>query len=146
MTRKVWTFVALAVVLGALSLYLNKDWFASDNIHIYYRSIPPRRSRQANSATDPVVFMFDRKLKLTSVKVIPLSDIQTNQHPQPIWQLVSDSNSVPVKQLYYGVRVPGMRPAVKDTRPEPLEPGVTYRLFVAAGNQKAEHDFVPRAH
>lgn len=145
MTRKVWTLLALALVLGGLSLYLNKDWFAGDNIHIYYRSRPPRnrQGRQNNSATDPIVFMLDRKLKLTMVKVVPLSDLQTNKYPQAIWNLVSESNSVPVREFAYGAPIHGMHPALKGTTPEPLEPGVTYRLFVAAGSQKAEHDFVP---
>lgn len=147
MTRKLWMLVALAVVLGGLSLYLNKDSFGRDNIHIYYRSRPPRArgNPPANSKTDPIVFMIDRKLKLTLVKVIPVSEIETNKIPLPIWHLVSDSNSVPIKEFGYGSRIPGMRPALKGTAPEPLEAGVTYRLFVQAGNQKAEHDFVPVA-
>ena len=36
-----------------------------------------------------------------------------------------------------------MHPAIKDTKPEPLAPGVPYRLFVQTGTQKAQHDFVP---
>ena len=34
-----------------------------------------------------------------------------------------------------------MDPAVEGSRPEPLQPGVTYRLFVAAGKIKGQHDF-----
>ena len=147
MTRKVWTLVGLALLLGGLSLYFNRDWFAGDNIHIYYRSRPPRvrPGRSDNSPTDPIVFMLDRKLKLTSVKVVPVSDLETNKYPQPIWNLISDSNSVPLREFTYGVPIRGMRPAMKGTAAEPLEPGVTYRLFVAAGSQKVEHDFVPIA-
>lgn len=147
MTRKIWLLVALAVLLGGMSLYLNKDWFAKDNIQIYHRS-RPLRGRMAfrtpdNSPINPIVFGFDRKLKLTDLKIVPLSDIETNKYPQPIWHLVSESNSVPVKSFMYGSRIAGMHPALKDTKPEPLEPGVKYRLFVQAGAQKAEHDFVP---
>lgn len=147
MTRKVWLLVSLAVVLGALSLYLNRDSFAGDNIHIYYRS-RPLRGRQArgwHSKTDPIVFIMDRRLKLTSVKVVPVSDLQTNKYPLPIWHLVSESNSVPIEEFIYGSRIQGMHPAYKGTSAEPLEPGVTYRLFVQAGSKKAEHDFVPIA-
>jgi len=149
MTRKFWLLIALAVLLGGLSLYLNKDWFRKDNIQISHRSRPARgpwfrRGRRADdSAANPIVFLFDRRIRLKSVKVVPLSDIETNKFPQPIWQLVSDSNSIPVKDLTYGVRVPGMRPAFKGTEAEPLEPGVKYRLFVVAGQYKAEHDFEP---
>ncbi len=147
MTRKVWLLVALAALLGGGSLYLNRDWFAGDTIHVYHRSRPlrARHARPPASATDPVVFFIDRKLKLTSVKVIPLSDIETNKFPQPIWHLISDSNSVPVREFAYGVPIRGMRPARKGTAPEPLEPGVNYRLSLEAGSQKAEHDFVPVA-
>ena len=36
-----------------------------------------------------------------------------------------------------------MRPAVKGATPDPLEPGVKYRLLLQAGNLKAQDDFVP---
>lgn len=139
--------VGLAVVLGAGSLYLNKDWFAKDSIHIYDRSRLPAASRFRPRTADPspicpIVFGFDRRLKLTRLKVVPFSDIATNKFPQPIWHLVSDSNSVPIKAFTYGMRIQGMRPAIKGTTPEPLQPGAKYRLFIEAGSQKAQHDFV----
>jgi hypothetical protein len=150
MTRKVWLLLGLAVVLGGLSLYLNKDWFATDHIQIYHRSRPirgrffrRRRGAPDDSLVNPIVFGFDRKLKLTDLKVIPLSDLATNKYPQPIWHLVSDSNSAPVKAFMYGSRISGMHPAIKGAQPEPLEPGVKYRLFVETKQQKAQDDFVP---
>jgi len=102
-----------------------------------------RRKRADDSKVDPVVFSFDRKLKLRSLKVIPVNDIQTNQFPHPIWDLVSESNSVPLKTFTYGMWIQGMHAKVKGLQPDPLEPGVKYRLFVEAGSLKAEHDFVP---
>ena len=99
--------------------------------------------RPGAAATDPVFFAFDRKLKLTSLKVIPVSDIETNKYPHPIWHLVSASNSVPVTEYVYGMRIPGMQPAVQGATPDPLEPGVKYRLLIEAKEGKAEHDFVP---
>ena len=39
----------------------------------------------------------------------------------------------------------GMRPTVKGATPDPLEPGVKYRLLIEAGSRKAEHDFEPVA-
>jgi len=150
MTRKMWMLVALAIILGGLSLYLNKDWFAKDNIQISHRSRPARgpwfrRGKHDDSTVNPIVFLFDRRVRLKSVKVIPLSDIETNKFPQPIWHLVSDSNSVPVKDLTYGVRIPGMHPAYKGTDAEPLQPGTKYRLLVEAGKYKAAHDFEAEA-
>jgi len=147
MTTKNWTLLAVAVLLGSLSLYLNKDWFAADRIQLMHRSRPSRgafrRPRADNPLIDPLSFWFDRKVKLKSLKVIPVLDLETNKYPQPIWFLVSDSNSVPIKEFTYGLGIKGMRPAYKDTHPDPLEPGVKYRLLVEAGNEKIQHDFIP---
>jgi len=151
MTKKIWLWIGLAVLLGSFSLYLNRDWFAKDHIQIYHRSRPARaillrRKRVADdSQVNPIVFGFDRKVKLTAIKVVPLSDIQTNKYPHPIWHLVSESNSVPTKDFSYGAPIKGMHPAVKGATPDPLEPGVSYRLFVQANGYKDQHDFVPVA-
>ena len=142
---------ALALALGSFSIYLNRDWFAKDGIQIYHRSRPARagffgRKRASsadNPAINPVIFGFSRKLRLTSVKVIPVSDIETNKFPHPIWNLTSVSNSAPVKDFVYGDNIKGMKPAVQGAIPDPLQPGINYRLFVEAGDFKAEHDFVP---
>jgi hypothetical protein len=150
MTRKQWVLIALAVVLGGFTLYLNRDWFAGDVIQIQSRSrpargAPPRRQRPPISPqTDPVFFVFAPKLKLTSLKVIPVQEIETNKYPHPIYHLVSDSNSVPISEWSYAWPIRGMRPAVKGATPDPLEPGVPYRLIIEAGKRKAEHDFVPK--
>jgi hypothetical protein len=153
MTRKHVMLVALAVLLGGISLYLNKDWFASDDIHIFHRSRPARggffrrnpKRPEPQPAVQPLFFSFDRKLKLTSLKVIPVQELETNRHPHPIWNLISDSNSVPVKDLIYGRPIPGMRPTVKGATPDPLQPGVKYRLLIESGSRKVEHDFEPVA-
>jgi hypothetical protein len=136
--------IALAVLLGGFSLYLNQDRFAKDAIHIQHRSRPARPGT-TRSAVEPIFFAFGRSLKLTSLKVIPVREIETNKYPHPIWHLVSDSNSVPIEDLSYGIEIPGMRPAVKGATCDPLEPGVTYRLLIEAGKLKAKHDFVPVA-
>jgi hypothetical protein len=148
MNRKFWTLVALAVLFGGVSFYLNKDWFRKDGIQISHRSRPARSptlrrrpGRTDDPLVNPVTFLFNQPLQFTSVKVIPLSDIQTNKHPHPIWYLVSDSNSIPIKSFFYGTYIKGMRPDVKGAAPDPLEPGVPYRLLVEAGPFKGEHDF-----
>jgi len=140
--------IALAVVLGGFSLYLNRDWFQKRDIHIFHRSRPVRpgmfrrnRPPAADSATDPILFGFETKLKLKTVKVIPLSEIATNKFPHAIWHLISDSNSVPIKEFTYGASIPGMHPALKGVAPDPLEPGAQYRLFIETEGRKAEHDF-----
>jgi hypothetical protein len=149
MTSKQWTLIALVVLFGGFSLYLNRDWFGGEIIQIHHRSRPAnrgffRRSKAAATADiDPIFFGFDRKLKLTSLKVIPVSEIETNKYPHPVWELVSDSNSVPTIQWSYGWPIRGMRPSVKGAEPDPLEPGVKYRLLIEAGKLKAQDDFVP---
>lgn len=149
MTKKVWTLIAAAIVLGGFSLYLNKDWFAKDNIQIFCRSRPARgfsrRSSPETAAVEPMVFWFDRKLKLTSLEVIPVCEVETNKYAEPVWHLVSDSNSAPVKTFTYGMRIQGMHPAVKGTAPDPLVPGISYRVLVEAGKDKTQRDFVPVA-
>ena len=151
MTRKQWMLSGLVVALSGISLYLNRDWFASKDIHIYHRSLPDRaslirgrRTAQKNaSPTDPVFFGFDRRLKLTSIEVFPVKEL-TNKYAHAVWHLVSDSNSVPVKDITYGVPIKGMRPALKAATPDDLQPGEDYRLVIhTATAEKAEHDFVP---
>ena len=87
------------------------------------------------------MFEFNRQLKISSVKVVPLSAALTNKSVHPLWQLVSDSNSVPTRGFLYGMDVPGMRPAVKGVTAEPLDPSAKYRLLIEAGSVKAQHDF-----
>jgi hypothetical protein len=153
MTRKQWLLLAIAVVLAGISLYLNKDWFAKDGIQIYHRSRPIpaallRRKMNAseNPAVEPIVFGFNRRLKLTSLKVVPLNAFETNKYVLPLWYLISESNSVPIKDFAYGMPIKGMHPKVKEAVPHPLEPDVPYRLFVEAGEIKLQHDFIPMPH
>ena len=145
MTRKHWMLILLAVALAALSLYLNKDWFTRDGIQVFHRSRPElgRRRTSASALVNPILFGLNRKFRLTSLKVVRLSEYQTNQHAYPVWHLISESNSVPTKEFNYGASIKGMHPAVGSAAPEELEPGVPYRLFIEAGDLKAEHDFEP---
>jgi len=148
MTRKNWMMLALALGLGGLSLYVNRDWFAKENIQIYHRSRPARAlggRQRPDSLVDPVTFGFNHRLKLTSVKVIPAAALETNKYAHPIWHLVSESNSAPVKDFFYGSRIPGMHPAVPNAAADPLEPGVKYRLLVEATQFKGQDDFEPVA-
>jgi hypothetical protein len=144
MTAKQWMLILLTIVLGAFSLYLNRDWFAQDNIQVYHRSRPARfvmGGSPAGSDLESLMFGFDRWLKLTSLKMVPLEALKTNPYAHPVWELVSDSNSVPIKDFTYGLHIRGMRPRIEGLTPEPLQPGVPYRLLVQAGKQKVTHDF-----
>jgi len=144
MSGKQWIILVLALGLGGFSFYLNHDWSGGNKIQVHHRSRPAGRG-DGRSPLQPLFFAFDRSLKLTSLKVIPVSEIETNKYPHPIWHLISKSNSVPVSDFTYGCSIGGMQPAVPGATPDPLEPDVKYRLLVEAGDLKLQHDFVPLA-
>jgi hypothetical protein len=141
MSKKTLWLIVAVLLLGGLSLYLNRDRFQSDSIQIGHRTLPNRGRRGRNTPATSLVFLIDRELKLTSVKVISLGDLATNRFPHPLWELTTDSNSVPIKNFSYGVNIRGMRPAVQGATADPLQPGVKYRLLVETGGVKLEHDF-----
>lgn len=146
MTKKNILIFVLVLLLGGLSFYLNRNRFGSEPLHISHRSMPPRGERAGGrSAAAPVFFLFNKGFKPKSIKVFVVSDAETNKYPHAIWNLVPDSKPVAISQFIYGDRVSGMRPAVEGVGPEPLVPGVPYRLVVEGGSEKAEHDFTPDA-
>jgi len=138
--------VLLAVIaLGGLSLYFNRDWFAPETIQISYRVSPwlrSNRTKRANDLGSPVIFTLSGYYRLTSLKVVLTSEIETNKYAHPVWELATGSNSVPTCSFVYGGGIRGMHPAVKGARPDPLIPGVNYRLLLTATRDKqAQHDF-----
>lgn len=148
MTKKQILLLAVAVVLLGAYAYYFSDWFASEHIQIVHTLRPYTPSKRGrarggddNPAANTVSFGFNRKVHLTEVKVIPVSDLATNKYAHPIWHLVSESNSIPTKAFVYGMNIQGMHPKVPGARPDPLQPGVAYRLFVDAGELKGEHEF-----
>jgi hypothetical protein len=144
MTKKNLLLIAVAIGLAVMYVVYFTDWFRPKTIHIFHTSRANRqvnRPNARNAETVPVIFGLSSQLRLTMIKVVPLSAAQTNRYAQPLWHLVSDSNSVPVKSFAYGQHIRGMKPAVPGARPQPLEPNVIYRLYVEAGSAKGEHDF-----
>jgi len=133
------------LLLGGFSLYLNRDWFAPETIQISHRASPwlqSNRRNRANNLGEPVTFILGGYYRLTHLKVVLASEIQTNKYAHPVWELTTESNSAPTTTFVYGGWVRGMHPAVKGARPDPLEPGVNYRLLVTTDkNQQAQHDF-----
>ncbi len=142
MTKKNWLLIAAAIALMAVYVVYFTDLFRPKTIRIFYttRNLMGQRGPQA-SALPNLTFGLNTAFKLTEVRVVPLAEWQTNQQVLPVWHLVSDSNSVPVKMFHYGWRIPGMKPAVSGKRADPLESNVVYRIFVAAGKLKGQHDF-----
>lgn len=143
MTRKAWIVALLAAVFGAIYCYYFTDWLSAPTIQILKLDRPLQSGRGARAAL-PVVFMLEDRYRLTEVKVISLEDLATNKNPAPLWHLVSKSGSPPLKGFTYGQQIRGMQPAADKARPEPLKPGVKYRLYVKAGRARGELDFQVR--
>jgi hypothetical protein len=145
MTKKNWLMMIVLIALGGVYIFCFTGWFKPKIIHISHTSRAIRRrfpdNNAAAAATVPITFSLDPQCKPTEIKVVPLAAWQTNRNALAVWHLISSSNSVPVKIFAYGQRIRGMKPEVPGSRPEPLQPDVTYRLFVTAGSAKGQHDF-----
>lgn len=144
MNKKTYSLIAVAVVLAAVYAIFFTDWFQPKTIHISSTSRAMRAVRpnaRNGTAAGRLMFGLGDYYSLTEIKVIPLAALQTNKFASPVWHLVSDEGSDDVRQFFYGQKINGMDPAVEGARPEPLQPGVTYRLFVTAGKIKGQHDF-----
>jgi hypothetical protein len=142
MQKKEITWSVVLVALIGLSVWLNRGQFAKAQMVINPSLRPARR---ADATVWPVFFALNDDFRLTSVKVVPFNGDKFDPMGLPAWHLVSDSNSVPTRAFRYGQPIQGMKPALKDTKPDALEPGVTYRLLVEAGSVKASADFSTKA-
>jgi hypothetical protein len=144
MTKSTIVLIVVLIAMAGAYVYWFTDWFQPATIQILAQ-VRPARSTQPGvpglTATYPVSFAFDRKARLTELKVVSVDDEATNKFSHAVWHLISDSNSVPTKALIYGQQIRGMKPKVPQARPEPLQPEVKYRLYVAAGKYKGQIDF-----
>ena len=146
MTKKNVFLIAVLVLLGALGVYLNKDRFGQPALQISDRSLQPRGPmlrRQKDSTVNTVIFLFNHDIRLSSLRVVEVAEMETNKSARSLWELVSDSNSVPLKSFVYGMNPGGMKSAVAGAKPDSLQPGVKYRLMIKAGSVQAQHDFTP---
>lgn len=143
--KKNFILLAVLVVLVAAYAYFFTNWFQPKRIEVFSVSRTVMRGgprvKAGNANTMMVLFGLNDRYKLTEIKVVPLDELKTNPLALPVWHLVSDSNSVPVKEFPYGVAIRGMRPLVGNEFPNPLEANQTYRIFVVAGTLKGQHDF-----
>jgi hypothetical protein len=132
MNKKNWILIGIAILLGAVYIIHFSSWFKPKLMAIAH-----------NGRFGQINFTLGDSFKLTSIKVVSVSALESNKYALPMWELKSDSNSIPVKLFAYGERIRGMKPAIANTRPEPLVAGTTYRILVEAGSLKAQHDFTP---
>ncbi len=144
MTKSTIVLIAVLVVVAGVYVVYLTDLFQPTTIQILSQVRPIRATQPGapgQTVTYPVSFAFDRKLKLTEVRVVNTEDEATNKFPHALWHLIADSNSVPTKAILYGQPLRGLKPKVPHARPEPLQPDVKYRLYVMAGKLKGQIDF-----
>ena len=137
-------YLVVLVLLGAAYVNWFTDWFRPAVIQITAQVRPGQMSqipRTDGRDVYPVSFGLDRRYPLTEVKVVAADDAKTNQYPHVLWHLVAETNSVPTKAVIYGQPLRGMRCKVAKTKPEPLDPEVTYRIYITAGDYKGQADF-----
>jgi len=135
----------VAVILAVVYVCYFTDWFSKETIQIIPQIRPGRASSTPQAAgapaVSPVSFAFDGKYRLTSIKVVAAEDYATNKYANPLWHLISDSNSIPTKAIVYGFPIKGMKPAQPRARPEPLTPGAQYIMMIEAGKIRAQTNF-----
>ena len=143
MTKNNWLLVLFTAVLAVVYAVYFTDWFKPKVVQVFhtYRDTHRPARRVGDGQLPALKFGLARKLKLTELKIFPLAESLTNQHTLPVWHLVTDSNSVPLGEFFYGQFIGGMKPAIKGTHSQTLAANVTYRLLVTAGGVTGQHDF-----
>lgn len=138
MEKRTYVLIFCAALLGAIYIYKFTDWFEEKEIQIIYRNLSPRGGGRGAMET---TFYLNKEYPLTAVKVVSVDEAATNKYPHALWQLVSESNSVPVGDFIYGESVAGMKTKIAGVAAEPLLAGAKYRIMVEAGRRKGEKVF-----
>jgi hypothetical protein len=142
MRKKDIMWIGVLLVLGGIYVHFFTHWFEKRQIGI---SASLRPSRRADATSYMAVFSLNGDYNLTSLKVLPMEGNKFNPAALPVWHLVSDSNSAPTRAFRYGQPIRGMKSALKGVRPDPLTPGMVYRLIVTAGDVTGQKDFKVKA-
>ena len=141
MTKNSLLLVFVAICLAAAYVFFFSDWFKPKALQIYHTSRNLREAAPRGNALPNLMFGLRPQSRITELKVVSLAQFETNKDTVPVWHLVSDSNSIPLKFFYYGQYIAGMRPAISGVHADALDTNVTYRMFVTAGSLKGQHDF-----
>ncbi|HEX3624265.1 MAG TPA: hypothetical protein VH280_02460 [Verrucomicrobiae bacterium] len=136
MDKKNTLLVVVLLVLVSVYAVFFTDWFKPRVIKLFYTTRPLEHFR-ARQSLPYVLFGLEGRYQLTELKIVPLDDPAA----RPVWHLISDSNSVPLKMFTYGEYIHGMRPEYKGERAGDLVTNKTYRLFVSAGRAHGQVDF-----
>lgn len=142
MTRKNSLPVIFLVALAAVYVIWFTDWFKARPIRIFHTVRELHYQLQPGESERSLIFGVDpRDIRLKEIKVVPLVDFEKNSQALAVWHLVSDSNSVPVREFVYGQRIRGMRPFLAGSEPGELDTNLVYRIFIRSGHASGQHDF-----
>jgi hypothetical protein len=149
MNTKTISQLALLVLLLGFAAWLMAQFFKAGKIPIYCEIHPPRINRSNNNNPHPgndrpqfdIAFGLDQRYELTSLKVVALDEWMTNKQAHPLWHLIAETNSAPVKAIIYGRWIQGMHAAIAGARPQTLQTNVAYRLLIQAGSSEGDCDF-----
>ena len=139
MTKKNWLMLGFVAALGAFYLLWFTDFGQPQliQINVVERPFVPN---PAPGEVLPLVFGLDRDLRLTSLRILPVTEA-SNTKPKVAWQLSSKAGSEPVRGFTYADEIPGMK--ASGSKPLPLVAGTAYRLELEAGRAKGQAEFTP---
>jgi hypothetical protein len=140
MDKKNTLLVVVLLALLAIYLVFFTNWFKPHVIKLFYTTRPIEHFH-ARRDLPYILFGLEGTYRLTELKVMSVDDLQKNPGAPPLWHLISDSNSVPIKMFTYGEHIHGMKPEFAGDQAEGLETNEIYRLFVTAGRTKGQIDF-----
>jgi hypothetical protein len=140
MDKKNTLLVIALLALVSIYVVFFTDWFKPRVINLFYTTRPIEHFR-ARRDLPYILFGLEGRYRLTEIKIVSVDDLQKHPGAPPVWHLISDSNSVPIKMFTYGEHIHGMRPKFGGAEPQDLQTNETYRLFVTAGGAHGQMDF-----
>lgn len=129
--------LALAL-LAALYVVYFTDWFRHKPLHIYHTN---RNLSLRQGAESGLIFGLESEYELKEIKVVPLQEFESNPKTPALWHLKAKDHSVPMKWFYYGQNIKGMDPYIPGQHAQPLDPTVSYRIFINTTKMSGYHDF-----
>ena len=141
--------LSLALVILGVAYFGLFSGCRTESMQISALNRPHRRGDKAETGITPiypVTFNFNRKYKVSSIKVVAADDLKTNKYPYALWHLVADPETKPspLKAIMYGQEVRGLKPKIPGAAADPLNPDAEYVIFIEAGNVKSQTNFTAR--
>jgi hypothetical protein len=141
MLKNTKLLVCLAALI-AVYLAFFSDGHKAKKIQILLAVYPP--GILPGTSNETMVFCLDQPYPLRSVKVVPSDEARTNKYVHPLWHVVAQAATQPIKSFRYGAALPGMQADAAAEQPEPLDADTTYSLQIEARNGlKGEITFQP---